>query len=58
MTYNALAAMVTQGYMDETGTTIEQVGSVVVSDRKWGAMQKNGMFYGKEVTLEQALSPE
>lgn len=56
MTYNALAAMTTQGYMDETGTTIEQVASVVVSDRKWGALQKNGMFYGKEVTLEQVIN--
>lgn len=56
ITYNALAAMVTQGYMHETGTTIEQIASVVVSHRKWGALQKNGMFYGKEVSQEQVLN--
>ena len=35
MTYNALAAMLTQAYMAYTGTTIEQVASVAVTLRKW-----------------------
>lgn len=55
MTYNALAAMVTQGYMSATGTTIEQVASVVVANRRWAALQPNAMFHGKEVTLAQVL---
>ncbi len=56
MTYNALAAMVTQAYMNETGTTIEQVASVCVSDRKWACLQPNAMFNKKEITVEKILA--
>jgi acetyl-CoA C-acetyltransferase len=55
MTYNALAAMVTQGYMNTTGTTIEQVAAMCVANRRWAALQPNAMFHGKEVTLAQVL---
>lgn len=56
MTYNALAAMMTQGYMEYTGTTIEQVASVCVACRKWANLQPNAMFYEKNLTLEQVLN--
>ncbi|RJP34043.1 MAG: thiolase family protein [Actinobacteria bacterium] len=56
MTYNALAAMVTQGYMAYTGTTIEQVASVCVACRKWAMLQPNAMFNKKEITVEKVLS--
>ncbi len=55
MTYNALAAMVTQGYMSETGTTVEQVASVVVACNRWARLQPNAMFNKKELTLEKVL---
>lgn len=55
MTYNALAAMVTQGYMSTTGTTIEQVAAMCVANRRWANLQPNAMFYGKETTLAQVL---
>ena len=55
MTYNALAAMMTQGYMAYTGTTIEQVASVCVSHRKWANLQPNAMFHKKSLTVEQVL---
>lgn len=55
MTYNALAAMVTQGYMNATGTTIEQVAAMCVANRRWASLQPNAMFHGKEVTLAQVL---
>ena len=55
MTYNALAAMVTQGYMSATGTTIEQVASVCVANRRWANLQPNAMFYGRPITVEEVL---
>jgi acetyl-CoA C-acetyltransferase len=55
MTYNALAAMVTQGYMTQTGTTVEQVASVVVACNRWARLQENAMFRDKELTLEKVL---
>jgi acetyl-CoA C-acetyltransferase len=55
MTYNALAAMMAQGYMAYTGTTIEQIASVCVSHRKWANLQPNAMFYSKTLTVEEVL---
>ena len=55
MTYNALAAMMTQGYTEYTGTTIEQVASVAVACRKWANLQPNAMFRDKTLTVEQVL---
>lgn len=54
ISYNALAAMMTQRYMYETGTTIEEVASVCVSHRKWAALQENAMFK-KDLTLEEVV---
>jgi len=56
-TYNGLFGMLTQRYMYETGTTMEELASVVVALRKWGAMDPNSIFYKKEVpSIEQILS--
>jgi len=56
MTYNSLAAMMTQGYMAYTGTTVEQVAAVCVSHRKWANLQPNAMFRDKTLTVEQVLN--
>jgi len=56
MTYNTLAAMVTQAYMSITGTTIEQIAAVCVACRKWAVLQPNAMFNKKEITVEKVLS--
>lgn len=56
MTYNALAAMVTQGYMNLTGTTIEQVAAMCVANRRWANLQPNAMFHGKSITVEEVLN--
>jgi acetyl-CoA C-acetyltransferase len=56
MTYNSLAAMITQAYMTFTGTTIEQVAAVAVACRKWACLQPNAMFNKKEITVEKVLS--
>jgi len=56
MTYNSLAAMMTQAYMTSTGTTIRQVASVCVALRKWANLQPNAMFYKKPLTVEEVLN--
>jgi len=42
-------------YMYETGTTSEQLASVVVSNRKWAALNPNAMLR-REVTVEEILN--
>ncbi len=55
-TYNGIVALMTQRYMYETGTTAEEMASVVVALRKWAALDPNSMFYKKPVTIEDVLS--
>ena len=56
-TYNGIIAMMTKRYMHDTGTTAEEMASVVVSLRKWPAMDPNSIFYGKEdPSVEKILS--
>jgi acetyl-CoA C-acetyltransferase len=56
-TYNGIIAMMTRRYMFESGTTEEEMAAVVVSLRKWAALDPNSLFYGKEVpTVEKVLS--
>jgi len=56
MTYNSLAAMITQGYMNYTGTTIEQIAAVCVACRKWAMLQPNAMFGNKEITIDKVVN--
>ncbi len=42
-------------YMHETGTTHEQIASVVVSMRKWAALNPNAMLR-RELTVDEVLS--
>jgi acetyl-CoA C-acetyltransferase len=55
-TYNGTMGLITQRYMYETGTTAEEMASVVVALRKWAAMDPNSMFYKKPVTIDDVLS--
>ncbi|RJP36088.1 MAG: thiolase family protein [Desulfobacteraceae bacterium] len=56
-TYNGIIAMMTRRYMYESGTTEEEMAAVVVSMRKWAALDPNSIFYGKEVpSIEKVLS--
>ncbi len=54
MHYSAVAGLITQRYMFETGTTPEQLASVCVSNRKWAQLNPNAMFR-KPLTIEQVL---
>ena len=55
MHYSAIAALVTQRYMYETGATEEQVAAVCVSNRKWAELNPNAMFR-KPLTIEEVLA--
>lgn len=56
-TYNGIIAMAARRYMHDTGITAEELASVVVSLRKWAAMDPNSIFYQKEVpSIEKVLS--
>ncbi|MFO7557294.1 MAG: thiolase family protein, partial [Desulfobacterales bacterium] len=56
-TYNGIIAMMTRRYMHESGTTAEEMASVVVSLRKWAALDPNSLFFQKEVpSIEKVLS--
>lgn len=56
-TYNGIIAMMTRRYMHESGATPEEMASIVVSLRKWAALDPNSMFYKKEVpSIEKILS--
>jgi acetyl-CoA C-acetyltransferase len=55
MTYNGLAAMMANAYMEHSGTTINQIAAVCVACRKWACLQPNAMFNKKEITIEDVL---
>jgi acetyl-CoA acetyltransferase len=53
--YSAVAGLITQRYMHETGTTPEQLAAVCVSNRKWAELNPNAMFR-KPLTIEEVLA--
>jgi acetyl-CoA acetyltransferase len=56
MTYNGLAAMMANAYMEHSGTTIRQIAAVSVACRKWACLQPNAMFNKKELTIDDVLN--
>jgi acetyl-CoA acetyltransferase len=53
--YSAVAGLVTQRYMHETGTTAEQLAAACVSNRKWAELNPHAMFR-KPLTIEEVLA--
>jgi acetyl-CoA C-acetyltransferase len=53
--YSAVAGLITQRYMHETGTTAEQLAAACVSNRKWAELNPNAMFR-KPLTVEEVLA--
>jgi acetyl-CoA C-acetyltransferase len=53
--YSAVAGLITQRYMYESGTTSEQLAAVCVSNRKWAELNPHAMFR-KPLTVEQVLA--
>lgn len=56
VSFNGSMGMITERYMYETGSTIEQMAAVTVGLRAWAAMDPNSIFYEKPVTLEEVLN--
>ncbi len=52
--YSTVAALATQRYMYETGTTEEQLSAVCVSNRKWAELNPNA-FFRKPLTVEEVM---
>ena len=55
VTFNGSMALITQRYMYETGATAEEMASITVALRAWGALDPNSIFYGKPLTLQDVL---
>lgn len=53
--YSTVAALATQRYQYETGTTDEQLSAVCVSNRKWAEKNPNA-FFRKPLTLEEVMN--
>ncbi len=52
--YSSVAALATQRYKYETGTTDEQLAAVCVSNRKWAELNPNAMFR-KPLTIDEVM---
>jgi acetyl-CoA C-acetyltransferase len=55
MTYNAVAAMITNSYCEYTGSTIRQVAAHAVACRKWASLTENAAFK-KPITVDDVLN--
>lgn len=55
MHFSAVAGLITQRFMYETGTTPEQLAAVCVSNRKWAQLNPNAMFR-KPLTIDDVLN--
>jgi acetyl-CoA acetyltransferase len=52
--YSTVAALATQRYKHETGTTDEELSAVCVSNRKWAELNPNA-FFRKPLTLDEVM---
>jgi acetyl-CoA acetyltransferase len=53
--YSTVAALATQRYQHETGTTDEQLSAVCVSNRKWAELNPHA-FFRKPLTIEEVMA--
>jgi acetyl-CoA C-acetyltransferase len=54
LNYNLIASLFLNRYMYETGATIEEVASVIVSLRKWACLNPNALLR-RELTIKEVL---
>jgi len=52
--YNGIGGLLANRFMHETGTTIEEIASVIVSLRKWAALNPNALLR-RPLALEEVL---
>lgn len=55
MSFNAIGALIHQRYMNDSGSTPEDMAGVCVSLRKWANLNPNAMFKDRELTVEKVL---
>jgi len=55
LNYNLIGSLFLNRYMYETGATIEQAASVIVSLRKWAALNPNALLR-RELTIDEVLN--
>jgi acetyl-CoA acetyltransferase len=55
LTFNAIGALITQRYMAESGSTPEEMASIVVALREWAHLNPNAMYRGRAVTVDDVL---
>ena len=53
--YSTVAALATERYKYETGTTDEQLSAVCVSNRKWAELNPNA-FFRKPLSIEEVMA--
>jgi acetyl-CoA C-acetyltransferase len=53
--YNLIGSMFFNRFAYETGTTVEQLASVILAARKWSSLNPNAMLR-RELTLDEVLS--
>jgi acetyl-CoA acetyltransferase len=54
LNYNLIGSMFANRFMHETGTTLEQLASVIVSLRKWANLNPNALLK-RELTVDEVL---
>ena len=54
LNYNTIGGMLSHRFMYDTGTTQEELASLVVSNRKWAALNPNALLR-RHLTLEEVL---
>jgi acetyl-CoA C-acetyltransferase len=52
----AMGALMTQRYMYETGTTIDQIAAVCVSNRKWASLNPDALYQKWPFTIDDVLN--
>lgn len=55
LNYNIIGSLFANRFMYETGTTVEQLASVIVSLRKWAALNPNALLR-RELTIDEVLN--
>ncbi len=55
VTFNGSMGLITQRYMYESGATAQEMASITVALRAWGALDPLSIFHGKPISLGDVL---
>lgn len=54
--FNAIGGLITQRYMNDSGSTPSEMASICVSLRQWARLNPNAMYKDRDLTVEQILA--